>query len=228
MLDFRKDFYFTWLVETPIRHSEPFKIDIITDELKEFVKAYSDLSIDEVNSNFKIFETPAQIFAWYCIPNAKNTDSITKIVALEKTNQGLVVTKVAKDPELAGHSKSAADLYLDILKYFKMPVRIASDKKLSDDANEKIWKELFNSGCNVSYYDNTIKPVGKTLTRINKLSDFDNLFGDNQKHKNFQYVVSLEEHIHRMVEGWFSIRRMIESTDTLCDEEYLNQKYLEE
>ncbi len=182
----RRDFYESWIVESPQRIYARNDFITLLDNLTAFMEVYQSQLI---SSNLYFLEGKDLCYVYY-----KTNDNITAIVELKKTPLNLTVVNVAKESTYQNFLPYMSDIYKEILTIANnKSLRFTSDDMITDKGLN-IWKKLMNDGYTVSVYEPT--SPGRTLTKISTVDDLEKYLGDNT-YKKYRFVLS------ENYENWF-------------------------
>lgn len=197
-IDSRNDFNNTWLLEMPSGLGNFDTYEQLVYVIKDRIKSGS--KVINLQNNLNKIQGNQLLYYWYEIDN-----EIILGIELVIKSQGLVVDLVGKNSKYKGKPPFASDLYNIIIKDHHQPIRILSDKQLSDEGYA-IWKKLFTLGHTISIYDR--QNPGQTFQTLHSINDMNTYFKhDDTNFERYQYVLSETGEMLAETRGFFNIRR---------------------
>ena len=200
MVTSRAEFNETWLMEMPQNIGKVELYDWLTYSITDLIKAGAE-PIDLGNGLKKINGQEVK-FYWY-----EKNNIILLGVELEIKAQGLVVTGLAKNPNIKG-PPYAADLYDAILNDNNKSIRLISDADMSEEAFA-VWSRLLQTGHKISVYD--VSAPGQSFITLTSVEDLRKYFqADDTDFRKYRYVLSESGNDYLNVRSHFNTRRMRE------------------
>jgi len=207
----RKDFYNSWLFESPELLEFP-AWDEIRDNILDFSRKVPEQK-KILSKNFRKLELTNQVFYWF----VENQEIIIG-ASLDKQPRALVVQMLGKNPKWKKKPPHASDLYLAILHDLKGSNQniVISDKTLSASAY-KNWIKLFQAGYTISLYDKN--HPGTSFKKFNSEDETKQYFGQGRNFQNYRYILSESKTAQLDVSAAFRMREIRERNHLPLDED---------
>jgi hypothetical protein len=212
----RRNFYESWIVESPQRIYPRNDFNAILNNLTGYMDTYPS---KEIAINLYILEGSRIVFVFYRLNN-----EIIAIVELEKKSESIKVTNVAKKEEYKWKPP-----YMD--KIYEIILSIANNKSLTfmsddmlTDGGLSIWKQLIQNGHTVSVYN--VEKSGQSMTVLTNISQLQQYIDDTMQSRKYRFVLSENyEKWFGYVYEVFSRRRVMELSLPPYDFDQLNGIY---
>lgn len=202
----RKEFYESWIKEAPYgANPQPGALDRLITQLTEFSEFYEPI---DVGNGYKKSEGESVVYYWY-----ENRGEILAASELMKRPSALVVNLTGK--RYKGIPPYMIDLYTAVLNDQPKPIRLLSDKSLSDDGLN-MWRGFVSRGYHIGVYDNSRD--NRVVEKIKSVEEFDSFFNKTDtSFGRYQYI--LGEGVKVMEAGCqFRLRRYWELSGTTEDD----------
>jgi len=205
--DSRKEFFESWIQETPQRSPARNDFNVLLNSLLDFQKV---LPAKHVRNNIYYIEGDQVVF-FYALGN----NEIAAILELEKRPETLTVLSVAKKDTYQFRAPWVSDLYIAAADTFRS-LKFTSDATLTDEGFN-LWKRLLKTHT-ILVYD--ITHPGLSLVKIENEEELKKYFGDAHNLKNYRYVLTESTKWFSNVKETFTIRRTREVAGITLDEDY--------
>jgi hypothetical protein len=213
--DHRRDFYESWIKESPQRLYARNDFNTLLNNLTGYMDSYPS---KEIATNLYILEGKQVAFVFY-----KINDEITTIVELYKEHQVIKVTNVAKKEEYKGKPPYMDKIYEIILSIANNKSLLFTSDSMITDNGLNIWKRLMQNGHTISIY-NAEKP-GQSLVKLTNIDDLNQYLSDNISKRNYRFVLSEAKNWFGYVNEYFLTRRVMEISTYQYSFDQLNGIY---
>ena len=205
MIDTRKEFNDSWLLESPELLSPLALFGSLEKNIKERIAFGSN--IQPLGNNLFKIEGEQILYYWF----EDFEKNIILAAEFGKKAQTLVINGLGKRTK--GGKPFASDLYIAVLNDQNKAIRIISDTMLTDEGFA-VWKKLLNLGCNISMYDSG--NPGQTFKAITSEEDLKKYLSFSDKsYRQYQFVLSKDNEVLAEVASFFNTRRMRELSGML-------------
>lgn len=196
MIDSRRDFVESWLMEMPELIGDLESHDHLAWTVRE--RKQRGQTPTEISPG--IYKLPGDQVVIYWMGAA---DRVDVGVELSRKAQSLMVNLTGKNPQLRGKPPHASQLYAAILDDADVSL-VMSDSQLSRHG-AAIWRDLIKQGYYVTAYN--IQSPGQSRTTLNNIDDLDRFLSADTNYRQWRFVLSKPGQQMAETVSFFNTRR---------------------